>query len=147
MPHAIKNVVGVEQVRFRGTLDLDSVRADKARYATKQIDIIAAKLVPDDPGFALDHLSHARAQVANGNSVFYNIIAAVKGAVAESGQVKNRFAQGLAGDGAPMDADSSDHLIPVHHGHALTELRSGDCTFLPGRAASNNDQVVPDWLH
>src|SRR5580700_1081945 len=67
--------------------------------------------------------------------------------MAESGEVKNGFAQSLAGNGAAMDANAADHVAAVHHGHALAELRSGDSAFLTRGPASNDDEVILDRLH
>ena len=57
-------------------------------------------------------------------------------------QVENRFAQCLAGDGASVDANAADHLISVHHGHALAKLCRGDCALLSRWPTSDYDQVV-----
>src|SRR5579862_8971969 len=137
----------MKQVRFGGTLDFQGVCVNESGDSAKQVNIVTPKLIPDDPGFALDYLRYARAQVANGNSVFYNVIASVKGAMPEPGQVENRFPQRLAWDRSSVDANPSNHFVAVHHGYALAKLCRGDRAFLPGWSAANYDQVVPDGLH
>ena len=67
--------------------------------------------------------------------------------MAESGEVKNGFAQGLAGNGAAVDANAADHVVSIHHGHALAELRGGDGAFLAGGPAANDDEVVLNRMH
>ena len=67
--------------------------------------------------------------------------------MAESGEVKNGFAQSLAGNGAAMDANAADHVIAIDHGHALAELRGGNSAFLAGGPAANDDEVVLNRMH
>jgi hypothetical protein len=142
-----QNVIRVKQVRFGRALHFDRVGVQELRGAAKQVDPVAAQLVANDAGFAFHDLRHAGGQIANGDAVLDDVIVSVKRAMAESGEVKNGFAQGLAGDGAAVDANAADHVVSIHHGHALAELRGGDSAFLTRGPASNYDEVVLNRMH
>jgi len=137
----------VKHVRFGRALHFDGVGIQELGGAAKQVDPVAAQLVAHDAGFAFYHLGDAGGQIANGDAILNDVVVSVKRAMAESGEVKNGFAQGLAGNGAAMDANAADHVVSIHHGHALAEFRGGDSAFLTRRTAANDDEVVLNRMH
>ena len=142
-----QNVVGVKHVRFGRALHFDGVGVQELGGAAKQVDPVAAQLVAHDAGFAFHYLRDASGQIANRYAILDHVIVSVKRAMAESGEVKNGFAQSLAGNGAAVDANAADHVVSIDHGHALAELRCGDRAFLAGRPAPNDDEVVLNRMH
>ena len=142
-----QNVVRVKHVRFGRALHFDRIGIEELGGAAKQVDPIAAQLVAHDAGFPFDDLRNAGGQIANGDAILDDVIVPVKRAMAESGQVKNGFAQGLAGNGATVNTDPADHVVSIDHGHALAELRGGNGAFLARRAAANDDEVVLNRMH
>jgi hypothetical protein len=67
--------------------------------------------------------------------------------MAKSREVKDGFAQGLAGNRPAVDANAADHFVSIHYGHALAELGRGYRAFLTCGSASNDHQVVLNRMH
>jgi hypothetical protein len=84
------------------------VRINKLGGTVYNDDLIASKLVADDFRFALHHRAHTEHQVLHGNVCLYYIVLAVEAALAETGELQDRFTKGLAGNGAGMHADTAD---------------------------------------
>jgi hypothetical protein len=62
-------------------------------------------------------------------------------------QVQNGFTQSLARDRSTVNANTANHFIAVHDGHALAEFRGGDCALLSGAPTPYDDQVISNRLH
>src|SRR5262249_43819681 len=67
---------------------------------------------------------------------------AVDAALAVPGEVEHRLAQGLAGDGAGVDAHAAHHRLALHDGHALIQLGRLDGRPLAGRAGTDDQHIV-----
>ena len=142
-----QHVRRVEQMSFRLALHLDRRGVEELRGAAQQLDSIAAELIADDSGFALDDLRDPVGQIPHRDAIFYDVIGAIERAVAKAGQMKDGLAQRLARNGTAVDANAADHVIAVDHGHALAELRRGDRGFLARRPAADHHEVVLNRLH
>ena len=69
--------------------------------------------------------------------------AAVEAALAPAGEVQHRLAQGFRGDGAGMHRHAADPPALFDHQHRAAELGGLDRGPPPGRAAADDDEVVP----
>ncbi len=118
--------LALKHMRFGGALHFNGGGVQKLCGAAKQVDPVAAQLVTHDPGFTFHHLRDASREILNGNAVLDHIIVAVKGAMSESGEVKNGFAQSFTRNGAAVDAERRPTM----------SLRSTMATRLPSFAAA-----------
>ena len=100
----------------------DRVRIDEAGHAEQHLDVVARKLRHGDVDLGLDHVLHAEGQIRHGDLFFHAVVDAVDVLVVVAGKVQHRFAHGLAGNGAGVDADAADALAPFDQSHALARI-------------------------
>jgi len=82
-----------------------------------------------------------RGQVGDGDVLLEAVALAVQIALGEAGEVENRLAQGLGGDGAGVDGDPTDHVGAVDDGDPAAELGRRDGSLLAARAGSYDKHV------
>jgi hypothetical protein len=67
---------------------------------------------------------------------------AVRLPMIESGKIKNRLAQRLAGDGPVVNADSANATGAIDNRDPLAQLSALNRGLLPSRAGTDNRQIV-----
>ena len=115
--------------------------------ALKNLNVVAAKLRANDFGFAGDDAADAEGKILDGDFVFAAIIVAVKSFHGVAGQLKDGFADALAGNRAGMHADAADHERAVNDRDALAKFRGADRALLARRAAADHDEVKLSLRH
>ena len=135
------DVVGADRGRRADPLHFQCVGIYESRGAVQHHYVVAHELRTNDFNFLGDHCAHPEAQILRGDSILERIAAAVKGAFAETGEVQNAFAKGLAGDGPVVDGDPAEGGLTIDHRHALADFRGGDGGLLSSGAAANHDQI------
>ena len=80
-------------------------------------------------------------EIVDGEIFLQRIVDAIEAALLESGKIEGGFAQGLAGDGAGVDAATAHVLGALDDGDALAEVRGLCAALLTGRPAANHDEV------
>ena len=88
----------------------DVVRIDEAGHTGEHFDAVARKLRADHVHLCLDHMLRAKAEVSHRDLLFHAIVDAVDALIVETGKMKDRFADRLAGDGAGIYGRAADHF-------------------------------------
>ncbi len=75
--------------------------------------------------------------------LFFDVIVdAVDALILKAREMQHRFAHGLAGDGAGIDAGSADNFALLDYRDAAAALRSLNRRALPRGAGADDDEVV-----
>ena len=122
--------------------DLHAMGVKKARIAFVNRDPVAPQLRLDDLNLARHYRVGTEDEVFHADAVFYGITAAVEGTLAQSAEVEDGLAKGLAGDGASVDTDAADGALALDDGDLLAQLGRADGSLLSRRAAADDDEVV-----
>ena len=133
-----QQVVAVQDHPSAHPLDLDAGRGDQSRRAAEDLDVIAPEVVLDHMDLAVDDVLHMGQQLLHGRS---HPGARISGEPRAAEGALHRFAEGLRGDGAGLDAHAADAALPFDHRHALAELGRLDGGTLAGGTAADADQV------
>jgi hypothetical protein len=142
-----EKILSTHDVHLIQRFDFECVRIDEARGAAEKFNVIAAELIFHDTDFAFGDLSDADGEISNGNAIANDVITSVKRTMAKSGEMKNRFAQSFAGNGAAMDADAAEHIEAIDDSDTLAEFCGGNGAFLSGGAAADYDEVKGLEIH
>ena len=120
---------------------------DEAGDSMEDVDAVAGELRLGDIDFGLDDGLDAERQVGHGDLLLDPVVHAVKGPVVITGEMQYRLAHGFGGDGAGVDANSSNDGASLDDGHALLHFGGSYGGSLPGGAGTNDDQVVLAGAH
>src|SRR6478609_7482280 len=115
---------------------------DETGRAADHVDAVAGHLILDDGDLVRDHVVGAEGEVLDRDVGFHTIAGAVEIALSEAGQVEDGLAQGFAGNGAGMDANAADHLLPLDDANVFSELGGLNRRLLTGRPRANDQKVV-----
>src|SRR5258708_820446 len=107
-------------------VNLDSVRVYELRNAVDHFDVVARQLRLDHIDFGLDHVLDAERQILHRDLFLDAVINAVNVLVVVAGKMQHGFADGLAGDGAGVDADASHNFAPLDEANFFTRLSALD---------------------
>jgi len=107
-----------------------------------KIDIIAPQLTLDYLRFISDNLSYLLLKFLGSYYVSDGFSLAGKKPAGIPGIIQDRFAKGLAGYGAAVDADAADPPLPFNHDDAFPQFRCLYRGLLSCRPRSDADQVV-----
>ncbi len=78
-------------------------------------------------------------QILSRNPVFHLVRLPINIVMSIAGEVDHGFTQGLAGNGAGVDADTAHDRLSFHHRHSLIEFGSLNGGFLSGWPGTDND--------
>ena len=92
-------------------------------------------------GLAGNHRVHPEGQILQGNVAVPAIIGAVESFHSQPGQLKDGFADALAGNRTGVDANTAHHQGAVDHGYAFPQLGCGDGAFLARGPAADYDEI------
>src|SRR5262249_40746401 len=117
------------------------VRILEDRAAPDERDVVAIELLMDDVALATSHLPDARQRPLDaGAARLYPARTVLLGA-RRPGEAEHRFAEGLARDGARVDADTTDDAAFLDDRSTESQLGSLHRRALPGGAASETEEV------
>jgi hypothetical protein len=134
------------QERFLAVVyDFDCVRIDKLREALKDCDVVALELRVNHFRFARDDRLYPRREFLDGNIAIR--VVAVDALHGRAGELKDRFAHGLARDRARVDAHAAHHQGAVDDGDALAHFCRANRAFLPGRTAADHNEIKLWFCH
>src|SRR5262249_12284590 len=119
-----------------------AIRIQEAGCAFKHGYLIAAQLGLDDFNLAGHDGIGAEDQVLHGNLVFDGVAAAVERALAKSAQIKDRFTESFAGDGAGVYADATNGTFFLNDSDLLAQFGRTDGALLSGRTAADYNEIV-----
>ena len=117
------------------------------RHSMDYVDAVAGDLRLGNIHFGLDYCLNAKREIGHGDLFFHAVIHTVNRAVVITGEMEHRFAHGLGGNGAGVDAHASHDGPRFHDHHALLHLGSGHGGALPGWPGADDDQIVFDGAH
>src|SRR6476646_11568142 len=120
---------------------------DETGLAVDHVDAVAGHLILDEGDLVRDHVVGAEGEVLDRDVGFHTIAGAVEIALSEAGQVEDGLAQGFAGNGAGMDANAADHLLPLDDADVFSELGGLNGGLLTGRPRANDQKVVVPHEH
>src|SRR3989454_804387 len=126
---------------------LDRMGVNEACGAFKRDHFVAFQLRPDDLGFPSHHSLNAESQVLHRHVLFQGVVSPVEGSQLEAAKIQDRFTQGLARNGAGMDAHAPDHAFTFDDGHTLPHFGGTDGSLLARGTASNHNQVELLGVH
>src|SRR5882762_4325477 len=80
-------------------------------------------------------------EIVDGEIFFERIVNAIEAALLKSGKIEGGFAEGLAGDGAGVDATATHVLSALDDGNALPKVGSLGAALFAGRPAADHKEV------
>src|SRR5215210_5701424 len=98
------------------------MRILEARRPRQDLDPVASELRADDVDLALDHPARAHRQVLDRDLLLDPVALPVDIALAQTGEVDDRFTQRLGRDRAGVHRDTAD-LLTLRDPDSLAELR------------------------
>jgi len=101
----------------------------------------AAAQVEPGESEVLDHTRGA-GDAPRGDVLLRPIVRPVERPLANPGEIQDRFAHGLARDGAQVQRTATDHVSAVDDHHLLAELGRGNRALLPGGTTADDGQIV-----
>src|SRR6185503_1853346 len=107
-----------------------------------QIDAVTRHLVLHNLNFVLDDVVGAKREIFDRDRLFQTIAGSVEVALAEPREIENRFAEGLAGDGAGVGGDAADDGSAFDDADGLTELGGLDRGFLACWPTPYDEKIV-----
>jgi len=128
--------------RRAGMVNEEPVRIDEAGLSEDQIDAIARHLVLHDLNFVLDDVVGAKGEIFDRDRFFKAIFGSVQGALAKSRELQDRFAEGLARDGAGVGTDAADDFFAFDDADFFAELGGLDRSLLAGRPGPYDEKIV-----
>ena len=124
-------------------MNCDRVPVFKFTRADKQVDEMPLNIFPHVAAFGLDDIVGVMHKVADGQTLTQGVIDPVKAALLKPRKIKGRLSQGLARQGARVDARSAQLLCTLFNECDLAaEICRLRCAFLARRSAPNHDQVI-----
>ena len=118
------------------------LRIRETRRAGQHLDAVARKLRLRDIDLGLDHVLHAERQIRHRDLFFHPVVDAIDVLILVSREMQHRFAHGLAGDGAGVDAGAADHFALFDQRDLLAGFGALYSRPLPGGAGADDDQIV-----
>src|SRR5262249_18022597 len=122
--------------------NLEGMWIEERGRSFDHLDAVAPKLVAHDGALVLDHVLRPPEQVVNRHGARDAVRVAVDRPLCEAGQIQDRGPSGLRRDRAAVGADAAERLVALDQRDAASELRTLDGGLLPGRARSDDEQVV-----
>src|SRR5580704_14107511 len=123
------------------------VRFEKARARIDQFDAVAQELMTQHIDFVTHHRIHPNEKVLQGNLFLHTVGIAIDGVLAIAREVHDRFAHGLAGNSADVNADTADHRPAFHHDDAFTELGTLDSSMMSCRPRADYREIEIEIRH
>ena len=142
VPTAMTMKSAVCSIDRAGLLNAKPMGIDEAGRAEDHVDVVAGHLILHDLDFVLDDVIGAEGEVFDRDRLFQTIAGSVQIALAESGEVEHRFAEGFAGDGAGIDADAADDCFALDDADVLAELGGLDGGLLAGGPRADDEKIV-----
>src|SRR5262252_3054175 len=136
-----EDMLATDELHAIFVLNLDRVRIGKSCVAFEGSDVVAAELRFNHIHFAVHDRLGAGNQVPHADAVFDHVSASIKRALPKAAQVKNGFAQHLAGNRSRVNADTANRLLAVNDGNVLAKLGGADGAFLPGWTTADYDEI------
>jgi hypothetical protein len=118
------------------------VRIDEAGLSKDQVDAITRHLVLHDLNFIPDDVVGAKEKIFDRDRLFQAIFGSVQGALAESREIEDCFAEGFAGDGAGIGTDAADDFFALDDADFLAELGGLDRGLLAGWSTPYDEKIV-----
>jgi hypothetical protein len=136
------DVVGLVAVRSAHALHVDVMIVFKTRHPVEDFHSVARELGLGHVDLGLDDVLHAKGKIGHSDLFLYAIIHPVDRAVVVAREMQHRFAHRLAGDGAGVDAHAAHNAPHLDERHMLALLDRGNSRALPGRARTDDEQIV-----
>jgi len=125
-----------------GPLNIDPMRVDEAGFPIDQIDAVARHLILHDFNLILDDVVGAKGEIFDRNRLFQAIFGPIQGALAKSCEIKNRFAEGFAGDGAGIGTDAANDFFALDDADFFAQLGRLNRSLLAGRPGPYDKKIV-----
>src|SRR5882724_8896740 len=117
------------------------MRVFKGCLAADKLDFVERKIFQNALPFHVHDFALVVHEVVDGEIFLERIVNAIEAALLESGKVEGGFAQGLAGNGAGVDATAAHVFGALDDGDALAEIRGLGAALLTSRPAADHDEV------
>ena len=105
------------------------------------------KLIDNNHHFVFNDDVLAMHQFLDRDVLFEGDFKTIKGALLKTIIVKRRFAEGLGGKGAGMDADTADYGVLFDNGGFLTEFAGLNGGPISGRTGANYNDIELISIH
>jgi hypothetical protein len=127
---------------LRHQLEPQPVRIDERCRGDENVDAIAHQLMPSHVDLVADHVIDAEKEVAHRDVLLDRVRRPVDAALTIAGETQRRFAEGLAGNRAGVDAHAADNRSLLDDGDPLAEFGALDGGAVSGGAGADDRQVV-----
>src|SRR6266849_2010965 len=117
------------------------MRVLEGSLATDEFDLVERKIFQDAPAFHVHDFALVVHEIVDGEIFLQRIVDAIEAALLESGKIEGGFAEGLAGNGAGVDATSAHVLGAFDDNDALAEVGGLGAALLTSRAAPDDDEI------
>src|SRR6266436_7707328 len=117
------------------------MRVDKSGLTAHQLDVMEREILQDARAFHVHDFALVVHEVVDGEIFLQRVINAVKAALLQAREIECRFAKGLAGNGAGVDATAAHMFGALDDGNAFAEVGCLGATLFAGGSASDHDEV------
>src|SRR5262249_6041595 len=146
-PASDQDEVGGQAPRALRTLHFQRVRIGEARGAVRDRDSGAFQLRAHEGALPLPDGLDAEAEIRYRDLLLDDVVAAVKGALPEAGEIEDALAQRLGRDRPAPQRRAAEMAGAVDHHDALADLGRRDGGLLSRRTRSDDREVVLRSLH
>src|SRR5712664_444268 len=113
----------------------------KGGLAGHELDMVECEVFQNEPALHVDDFTLVVHEIVDGKIFLERIVDSVETALLEAGKVERGFAEGLAGNGAGIDATAAHMLGALDDGNAFAEIGGLGTTLFTSRAAADHDQI------
>src|SRR4051794_1357893 len=138
-----QDVSALDDLRFAAASDFQSVWIDERRLAATNGHAVACELILNYLPFRLAHIADHQTQVIHLDFPLAPVAILVHVAMAITSEMNDGFADRLGWNGARVQRNAAQELLlALDNEYAPILFGGSNSRLLPGRSASDNDQVV-----
>src|SRR5713101_4525848 len=124
-----------------GACDGNGIRVLKGCLAADAFDLMECEVLQNAPALHVDDFTLVVHEVVDSKILLEGVVDSVEAALLEAGKVESGFAQGLAGNGAGIDATAAHMLGALDDGNAFAEIGGLGGALFTSRAAADYDEI------
>src|SRR6266849_7009312 len=109
------------------------MRVFESGLTADEFNFVERKIFQDALAFHVHHFAFVVHEIVDGEILLQRVIDAIESALLKSGKIEGGFAEGLAGDGAGVDATATHVLSALDDGNALPKVGSLCAALFAGR--------------
>src|SRR5260370_6659774 len=119
----------------------DRMGVYKGGLAVHALDMVECEVFQNAAALHVDGFTVVMHEIVDSQILLKRVVDSVETALLEAGKVERGFAEGLAGNGAGIDATSAHMFGALDDGDAFAEIGGLGGAFFTSRAAADDDQI------